>query len=70
MTETATQAVNTAQQLNALRDTHRALLTDLGRMASSAQQVLDVLFEYPIANINTLVKHGGITAATAGKNHG
>lgn len=67
VTETATQAVNTAQQLNALRDTHRALLTDLGRMASSAQQVLDVLFEYPIANINTLVKHGGITAATAGK---
>ena len=67
VTETATQAVSTAQKLNQLRSTHRALLTDLGRMASSAQQVLDVLFEYPIANINTLVKHSGITAATAGK---
>jgi Fic family protein len=65
--ETATQAVNTAQQLNALRSTHRALLTGLGRMAPSAQQVLDVLFEYPIANINTLVKQSGLTPATAGK---
>ena len=36
-------------------------------MTGSAQQVLDVLFEYPIANINTLVKYSGITAATAGK---
>ena len=36
-------------------------------MAPSAQQVLDVLFEYPIANINTLVKQGNISAATAGK---
>ena len=34
---------------------------------SSGQQVLDVLFEYPIANINTLVERGNISAATAGK---
>jgi len=67
VTETANQALNTAQQLNQLRQVHRSRLTSLGRMASSAQQVLDVLFEYPIANINTLVKHGNITAATAGK---
>jgi Fic family protein len=65
--DTANQAVNTAQQLNQLRQTHRAQLTSLGRMTGSAQQVLDVLFEYPIANINTLVKYSGITAATAGK---
>jgi Fic family protein len=67
MAETATQAFHTAQQLNALRDTHRAQIASLGRMAPSTQQVLDVLFEYPIANISTLVKHSGITAATAGK---
>lgn len=67
VTDTATQAVSTAQQLNALRIEHRALIGGIGRMAPSAKQVLDVLFEYPIANINTLVKHGGITAATAGK---
>lgn len=63
----ATQAVNTARQLHALRQEHQALLTQLGRLAPSAQQVLNVLFEFPIANINTLVKHGGMTAATAGK---
>ena len=67
VTETAAQAVSTAQQLNQLRNDHRQLITGFGRMAPSAQQVLDVLFEYPIANINTLVKHAGITAATAGK---
>lgn len=65
--DTANQAVDTAQQLNQLRQAHRARITSLGRMAPSAQQVLDVLFEYPIANINTLVKHANITAATAGK---
>ena len=64
---TANQAVQTAQKLNQLRQTHRAQIMELGRIAPSAQQVLDVLFEYPIANINTLVKHGQITAATAGK---
>lgn len=67
VTDTATQAVSTAQQLNTLRSDHSELVSGLGRMAPSARQVLDVLFEYPIANINTLVKHGGITAATAGK---
>lgn len=65
--DTATQAVNTAQQLNALRAEHWAKLSSLGRMAPSAQQVLDVLFEYPIINIATLVKQAGITPATAGK---
>ena len=65
--ETANQAVNTAQQLKQLRQVDRDRLSGLGRMAPSAQQVLDVLFEYPIANINTLVEHGNISAATAGK---
>jgi Fic family protein len=65
--ETAAQATATAQQLHALRQAHRSQLAGIGRMLASAQQVLDVLFEYPIANISTLVKHGNITAATAGK---
>ena len=65
--ETANQAVNTAQQLKQLRQVDRDRLSNLGRIAPSAQQVLDVLFEYPIANINTLVEHGNISAATAGK---
>ena len=65
--ETANQALYTAQQLKQLRQADRDRLSSLGRMAPSAQQVLDVLFEYPIANINTLVEHGNISAATAGK---
>lgn len=65
--ETATQAVAVAQQLNKLRSDHRLQLMSLGRMTSSAQQVLDVLFEHPIANINTLVEGSGLTPATVGK---
>lgn len=64
---TATQAVATAQRLNALREQHKPLLQTLGRMTSSAQQVLDVLFEKPIANINTIVDISGLTPATVGK---
>lgn len=65
--ETATQAVDTAQQLSQLRQQHREQLTSLGRMAGSASQVLDVLFEQPIANINTLVQGSNLTPATVGK---
>lgn len=64
---TANQAVGTAQALNQLRQTHRQQLEPLGRLATSAQQVLDVLFEQPIANINTLVKGSNLTPATVGK---
>lgn len=64
---TANQAVGTAQSLNQLRQTHREQLEPLGRLATSAQQVLDVLFEQPIANINTLVKGSSLTPATVGK---
>lgn len=65
--ETAQQAVDTARQLNALRSEHQTLLPALGRIAPSARQVLDALFEHPIANINTLVEHTGLTPATVGK---
>ncbi|MCB1647902.1 MAG: Fic family protein [Pseudomonadales bacterium] len=65
--ETANQAVKTAQQLQQLRQRDHARLASLGRMAPSAQRVLEVLFETPIVNISTLVKRGNITAATAGK---
>lgn len=65
--ETANQAVDTANQLQQLRQTHRNLVASLGRMTPSAQQILDVLFEYPVANISTLVKYSNLTAATVGK---
>lgn len=65
--ETANQAVTTAQRLNQLRTEHRALLPQLGRLSGSAGQVLDALFQQPIANINALVQLTGLTPATIGK---
>lgn len=67
VSETATQAVATAQQLHTLRAAHRERAATLGRLTPSALQVLDVLFEHPIANIGTLVKQSGLTPATVGK---
>lgn len=65
--ETANQAVNTAKQLNELRQKDKARLTDLGRQSGSANQIIDALFEHPIANINKLIELTGLTAATLGK---
>lgn len=41
VTETATQAVETAQRLNELRQKDKASITKLGRQAGSADQVID-----------------------------
>ncbi len=65
--ETANQAVETAQQLNILRTNDKARLTELGRQAGSANQILDGLFEQPIASVNKLIELTGISAATVGK---
>lgn len=67
MAETAGQAVVTAQRLRELRNQHRSLLPQLGRLAGSASQVLDALYEHPIVNINKLVSETALTPATAGK---
>lgn len=65
--ETANKAVGTAQQLNGLRTNDKARLTELGRQAGSANQIIDALFEQPIASINKLIEITGISAATVGK---
>ena len=67
VTETATQAVETAQQLNELRQQDKARITQLGRQSGSAGQVIDALFEHPIVSINKLIELTGLTAATLGK---
>lgn len=67
MAETANKAVGTAQQLNGLRTNDKARLTELGRQAGSANQIIDALFEQPIASINKLIEITGISAATVGK---
>lgn len=65
--ETATNAVAMAQQLQQQRTDDRSKLAELGRLSASAQQVLDAMFEMPIANINRLVSRTGLTHATTSK---
>lgn len=65
--ETASQAGKTAQQLNTLRQRDITRLSELGRQASSANKVLDAMFEQPIASVNKLIELTGLTAATIGK---
>lgn len=65
--ETANQAVDTAQQLNQLRQTDKARVEELGRQTGSARLVIDALFQQPIASINKLIELTGLTAATIGK---
>jgi Fic family protein len=67
ITATATQAVATAQQLNQLLATDKTKLVQIGRLAGSANQILDALFNQPIASINLLVEKTGLTPATIGK---
>jgi len=67
VTETANQAVDTAQQLNALRQKDKSRTSELGRQAGSANQIIDALFEQPIASVNKLIELTGLTAATVGK---
>jgi len=64
---TANQAVDTAQQLNALRQKDKARLTDIGRLAGSASQIIDAMFQHPVASVNKLIELTGLTAATVGK---
>lgn len=67
ITATATQAVATAQQLNKLLAADKAKLAQLGRLAGSANQILEALFTQPIVSIGLLVEKTGLTPATIGK---
>jgi len=67
VTETANQAVDTAQQLNLLRQKDKARITEIGRLAGSANKIIDAMFEQPIASVNKLIELTGLTAATVGK---
>lgn len=67
ITATATQAVATAQQLNQLLAADKAKLAQIGRLAGSANQILEAFFNQPIVSINVLVEKTGLTPATVGK---
>jgi Fic family protein len=64
---TATQAVETAQQLLDLSNQDRDKISGLGRAAASTLQVHRALMEHPIATSGSLVEKTGITPATVNK---
>ncbi|MCZ7665131.1 MAG: Fic family protein [Thermoleophilia bacterium] len=64
---TATQAVETAQQLLDLSNQDRDKITGLGRAAASTLQVHRALMEHPITTSGSLVEKTGITPATVNK---
>ncbi|MBU1168095.1 MAG: Fic family protein [Proteobacteria bacterium] len=64
---TATQAVETAQQLLDLSSLDRDKISGLGRAAASTLQVHRALMEHPIATSGSLVEKTGITPATVNK---
>jgi len=64
---TATQAVETAQQLLDLSSQDRDKISGLGRAAASTLQVHRALLEHPIATSSSLVEKTGITPATVNK---
>ncbi|MCJ8499523.1 Fic family protein [Desulfatitalea alkaliphila] len=64
---TATQAVETAQQLLDLSNQDRDKISGLGRAAASTLQVHRALMEHPIATSGSLVEKTGITSATVNK---
>jgi Fic family protein len=64
---TATQAVETAQQLVDLANKDRDEISGLGRAAPSALQIHRALMERPITTSGWLVKKTGITPATVNK---
>ena len=64
---TATQAVETAQQLLDLLNHDRDKIRGIGRAAASTLQVHRALMEHPIATSGSLVEKTGITPATVNK---
>jgi Fic family protein len=64
---TATQAVETAQQLLDLSNQDRNKIDGLGRAAASTLQVHRALMQHPIASSGSLVDETGLTPATVNK---
>ncbi|GJL57920.1 MAG: cell division protein Fic [Nitrospirales bacterium] len=67
VTVSATQAVETAQQLLTVSNQDRDNISSLGRATASALQIHRALMEHPIATSNWLVEKTGITPATVNK---
>lgn len=64
---TAAQAVETAQQLNQLRERDKQRISILGRQTGSARLILDALFELPIVTVSKLAEKTRLSQATINK---
>jgi Fic family protein len=64
---TASQAVDTAQQLHALTNKHRETISSLGRAAVSVLAVHQALIERPISTAKWLTEKTGLTLATVNR---
>ena len=67
VTITATQAVETAQQLRHLLDQDRNQIKTLGRAAASTLQVHQALLGHPVTTSTWLANHTGLAPATVNK---
>jgi Fic family protein len=63
--ETAEQAAATARELIAMFDVHRQMIASLGRVASSALRVHEVIQASPIVTIQTVCQKLGMSFPTA-----
>ena len=66
VTETATEAVETARAIVDLRDEHRSLLQEHA-LGPNEHRLLDLLFHRPLVNVSLVSERLGITAVTAGR---
>jgi len=65
--EVATEANETARQILALREAHRAMLGDEGKASGNLLRALDVLFEHPVVTVRSMERWLDVTFATANK---
>lgn len=64
--EVSKQATETARRILALRETHRATITDrFGRAAGNGHRVLEHLYEHPIVSVNEVQERTGTTYTAA-----
>jgi Fic family protein len=64
---TASQAISTSEQLNALSQKDAARIQSMGRAAASALQVHQALLQHPLATSQWLVDHAKLSPATVNK---
>lgn len=70
VTVTATQPLDTAQQLHALSERHRDLIRGLGRAAASALQVHRALLQRPMVSVSARTRPTGLTFVTVNRTLG